>query len=127
MPKILESVDSAASSDAVRALTAMAHEGRLGLLRLLVQTGPEGMPAGELARIANVGATTASAQLLVLSNARLVTSQRSGRTVIYRANYSSLENLLGYLLEDCCGGRTEVCAPIAKRLADPNLGGGQKS
>jgi len=119
------SVDRSAAADnspeainagAVKALTAMAHEGRLRLLRSLVQAGPEGLLAGELARTAGVGATTASAQLLVLSNAELVTSQRDGRQVIYRANYSSLEGLMGYLLEDCCGGRAEICTPLARRL-----------
>lgn len=102
--------------DAVKKLSALAHVGRLGLLRLLIQAGPEGLAAGELARLAGVGPTTASAQLLVLSNTGLVQSRRSGRQIIYVARYSAMEGLLGFLLQDCCCGREEICSPLAARL-----------
>jgi len=118
-PGSVSGPEDSVNAGAVKALTAMAHEGRLRLLRILVQAGPEGLLAGELARKVEVAATTASAQLLVLSNAGLVTSQRDGRRVIYRVDYSSLEGLMGYLLEDCCGGRAEICKPLARRLATP--------
>lgn len=104
-------------SQSVKMLAALAHEGRLRLLRLLIQAGPEGIAAGELARLAGVGATTASAQLLVLSNTHLVRSRRSGRQIIYAANYSAMEGLLGFLLQDCCAGRAEICDPLATIFA----------
>ena len=116
--------DASSQADtAVKLLTAIAHKGRLSLMRLLVQAGPTGVVAGELARAAGVGATTASAQLQVLGHANLVTSQRDGRQMIYRANYSALEGLLGYLLEDCCCRRPEICKPIAQRLREPKVSG----
>lgn len=112
----LDQTDKKALTKAVKRLTAIAHEGRLSLMRLLVQAGPEGELAGNLARKAGVGATTASAQLQVLANADLVSAERRGRQVVYRADYATLEGVLGFLLEDCCGGRSEICAPLARRL-----------
>ena len=109
-------LDTERLADSVQKLSAIAHEGRLSLLRLLIQRGPDGESAGALAKAGQLGATTASAQLLVLANAGLVQSRRRGRQVIYNANYESLEGLLGFLLEDCCCGRTEICAPVARRL-----------
>lgn len=109
-------LDSSRLTDSVQKLSAIAHEGRLSLLRALIQAGPKGKAAGALASAGNIGATTASAQLLVLANAGLVQSTRQGRQVIYHANYSALEGLLGFLLEDCCCGRSEICAPVAVRL-----------
>ena len=101
-------------NDAVKSLSAMAHDGRLKLLRQLIQAGPVGILAGDLARYAKIGATTASAQLLVLSNAGLVTSKRIGREVRYFADYGQMRGLLSFLMEDCCGKRSEICEPVAK-------------
>ena len=100
--------------DAVKSLSAMAHDGRLKLLRRLIQAGPEGMLAGDLARFANIGATTASAQLLVLANAGLVHSQRNGREVRYFAAYDQMRGLLSFLLVDCCEKRADICDPVMK-------------
>ncbi len=99
---------------AIKPLSAIAHEGRLALLRQLIQAGPEGMNAGALAQFAEVNATTASAQLLVLSNAGLVNSSRQGREVIYVANYNAMRELLGFLMKDCCGNRADICADLSK-------------
>lgn len=105
------------SRDAVIKLSAIAHVGRLSLLRRLIQAGPDGMAAGELSAYADIGAPTASAQLLVLSNARLVRSQRQGRQIIYFANYKEMTTLLAYLMEDCCGCDANICSPLASTLA----------
>ncbi len=97
--------DPDATQAAVQQLAAIAHEGRLTMFRQLIQAGPEGLAAGVLA--ANLGGNppTASAQLLVLSNAGLVTSARQGRHIIYSANYTTMSALLTFLPRDCCGGR----------------------
>jgi ArsR family transcriptional regulator len=97
---------------AVKQLAAIAHDGRLMLMKRLIQAGDSGESAGNLARSAGIGATTASAQLLVLANASLVRSHRRGRQVIYYAAYDSISGLLAYLLQDCCCGRNEICDPL---------------
>ena len=94
---------------AIKALSALAHDGRLTLIRMLIVAGDEGIGAGELATKASVGTTTASAQLTALAHAGLVSSRREGRMVTYYADYNTLRSLLGFLIEDCCQGRAEVC------------------
>jgi DNA-binding transcriptional ArsR family regulator len=101
------------SNTAIRRLSALAQESRLAVFRLLVKAGPDGVPAGEIARTLEITPNTLSAQLTVLSNAGLVTSRRDGRSIIYAAGYDSMSELLVYLMEDCCQGRPEVCAPLA--------------
>lgn len=98
--------------DAVKSLSALAHEGRLTLIRRLIQAGPDGVGAGDLAKFANIGATTASAQLLVLSNAGLVRSERDGRFITYFSNFTHLRDLMQFLLHDCCGNRQEICCGL---------------
>jgi len=97
---------------ATKSLAALAHDGRLSLIRRLIQAGPAGIGAGDLARQAEIGATTASAQLLVLSNAGLVGSRREGRRVTYFADYAHIRDLMSFLLTDCCGNREEICCVI---------------
>ena len=99
--------------DAVKRLSALAQDARLEVFRLLVRAGPEGLAAGEIARQLGSHANTLSAQLLVLSNAHLVRARREGRSIIYSVNFNAISDLLVYLMEDCCGGRSEVCAPLA--------------
>ena len=101
------------SSDALRRLAALAQEGRLAIFRLLVRTGRDGSAAGDIARTLGVPPNTLSAQLNILANAGLVTSRRDGRSIIYAAEYDAMSGLLVYLIEDCCQGRPEVCAPLA--------------
>ena len=103
-------------NDAVDTLGALAHEGRLSLVRLLIKAGPHGINAGDLAVKAGIGPTTASAQLLVLRNAGLVQSQRQGRKIIYSASYKKMAALLGFLMEDCCCSRPEICQPLKEAL-----------
>jgi len=101
---------------AVDSLSALAHEGRLALVRRLIQAGPNGMNAGDLAVKAGVGPTTASAQLLVLKNVGLVQSKRKGRQIIYSASYNKMAALLGFLMKDCCCSRPEICQPLKDAL-----------
>ena len=97
---------------AVAALDALAHETRLGVFRLLVQAGPEGLPAGTIAEELDALQNTLSNHLNKLSSAGLVTGHRQGRQIIYRANFGVLSGLILYLMEDCCGGSAAVCEPV---------------
>lgn len=105
---------------AVSALSALAHEGRLGVFRLLVQAGPNGLPAGEIARRLGILPNTLSASLNILSQAGLVASRREGRSIIYTAEYAAMRGLLAFLMEDCCAGAPEICAPLAAKARCPS-------
>lgn len=102
------------SEIAVACLSALAHEGRLRVFRMLVQEGVMGLPAGEIARRLGVFPNSLSANLSVLSNAGMVRSRRQGRSIIYTAEYDRMRGLLGFLVEDCCGGSPEICSPLAE-------------
>ena len=97
-------------------LYALAHEGRLRAFRLLVQAGVLGMAAGEIARRLEVLPNSLSANLNILSHAGLVSARRQGRSIIYTARYDRMRALLSYLVEDCCGGAPEICAPLTEVL-----------
>jgi DNA-binding transcriptional ArsR family regulator len=101
------------SPSAVAALSALAHPGRLEVFRLLVRAGPEGVAAGDIARATGSLANTLSANLNLLAGAGLVTSRREGRSIFYAAGYERMCELLAFLMEDCCGGNAEICAPLA--------------
>jgi len=101
------------SNSAVTALSALAHEGRLEIFRLLVRAGDGGMAAGEIARATGVLPNTLSSNLNILSGAGLVTSRRAGRSIIYTAAYDRMRDLLAFLMEDCCAGNATICAPLA--------------
>ena len=98
-------------TSAVKALSALAQESRIAAFRLLVKSGPGGMAAGDIARTLDVPHNTLSAHLAILGNAGLVGSRRAGRSVIYSVNYAGTRDLLAYLMEECCQGAPEVCAP----------------
>ena len=102
---------------AVSALAALAHEGRLSIFRELVRAGPEGLAAGEVARRVGVAPSTLSASLTVLSHAGLVASHRDGRSIIYAAAFGRMSELVAFLLDDCCNGSPEVCAPLMRTAA----------
>ncbi|MGZ8364201.1 MAG: ArsR/SmtB family transcription factor [Caulobacteraceae bacterium] len=102
------------STAAIDALSALAHPTRLAIFRLLVQAGEAGLAAGEIARRTDTLPNTLSANLTVLSHAGLVTSRRDGRSIIYTADYGRMRDLLAFLMEDCCGGSPEICAPLAE-------------
>lgn len=98
---------------AIDALSALAHGGRLDVFRLLVKAGPQGLSAGDIARATGARPNTLSTNLNILSNARLVASRRDGRSIIYTASYDAMRELLAFLMEDCCNGSPEICAPLA--------------
>ena len=101
------------SDSAIDALSALAHPGRLAVFRLLVRAGSGGVAAGEVARLLETPPNTMSTQLAILNRCGLIRSRRDQRSVIYSASYDTFANLLGFLVEDCCDGRPEVCAQLA--------------
>jgi DNA-binding transcriptional ArsR family regulator len=98
---------------AVEALSALAQAHRLAVFRLLVRAGPEGLSAGEIAREVGVRPNTLSTHLAILERAELAESRRDGRSIIYTAGYGRMRDLLGFLVDDCCVGHPEICAPLA--------------
>ena len=103
--------------EAIGALAALAQTTRLDTFRLLVVREPEGVAAGELARLMAVPQNTMSAHLAILARAGLVSGERHSRSIIYRANLARLRELVSFLLKDCCGGRPDVCAPLIAEIS----------
>lgn len=89
---------------AIKSLAALAQEHRLSAFRALVQAGAEGLAAGAVAERLGVPNSSLSFHLAQLSNAGLIAQRRIGRSIIYTANYPAMNDLLGYLMENCCGG-----------------------
>ncbi|MBU2032213.1 MAG: metalloregulator ArsR/SmtB family transcription factor [Alphaproteobacteria bacterium] len=104
---------------AVDALAALAHETRLTVFRMLVQAGPEGMMAGEIAQACGVPSSTMSHHLANLERAGLALSQRESRVIRYRAHYDGMRRLMGFLMEDCCQGDPRLCADLPELAACP--------
>ena len=99
------------------AFAALAQPTRLKAFRKLVAAHPEGLPAGEIAAACKVPHNTMSTHLSALTRAGLVTVERQGRVMTYRADLDGLRGLVGFLMRDCCQGRPEVCAPAVEALA----------
>jgi DNA-binding transcriptional ArsR family regulator len=97
-------------SQAVAALAGLAQESRLDVFRLLVQAGPEGMPAGQVAAALGLAPNTLTFHFDRLRAAGLITVRRQSRSMIYAARFEAMNALLVYLTENCCGG-TNTCAP----------------
>jgi DNA-binding transcriptional ArsR family regulator len=95
--------------EAIGALAALAQETRLDVFRLLVQAGPDGMPAGQIGERLSLPSATLSFHLNQLKQAGLVTFRREGRSLIYMAEYDAMNALLGYLTENCCQGDAAGC------------------
>lgn len=93
----------------IKAMGALAQEHRLLAFRLLVQAGPDDVPAGTLAETIGVPSSTMSFHLAQLTHAGLVTQRRNGRSIIYAADFETMNGLMGYLTENCCGGA--ICMP----------------
>ncbi len=94
-------------------MAALAQEHRLEVYRLLVQAGPQGLAAGEVASALGIAPNTLSFHFDRLRHAGLVSVARHGRSLVYAARYETMNNLLTYLTENCCGGRPELCEPTA--------------
>ena len=105
------------SEQIILGLAALAQQTRLDVFRLLVKHEPEGLPAGEIARRLAVPQNTMSSHLGILARAKLVRTERQSRSIIYRANLVAVQHLVTFLLNDCCGGRTEICAPVVAALS----------
>lgn len=99
---------------ALEALGALAHEHRLALFRLLVQAGPGGKAAGEIAEKLALPASSLSFHLAHLTRAGLITQTREGRSLIYAADFAAMNALVGFLTENCCGGAS--CAPVVSQI-----------
>jgi ArsR family transcriptional regulator len=97
--------------DAVEALSALAQESRLDAYRLLVEAGPDGMQAGQIAAALDLQPNTLTFHFDRLRHAALVTVRREGRSMIYAARFDTMNDLLGYLTKNCCGGDMGRCAP----------------
>jgi ArsR family transcriptional regulator, arsenate/arsenite/antimonite-responsive transcriptional repressor len=100
--------------DAVEALSALSQESRLQIYRLLVEAGPEGMQAGEIASALDISPNTLTFHFDRLRHAALVTVRRKGRSMIYAARFETMNDLIAYLTKNCCGGETEKCVPKKK-------------
>lgn len=110
-------------TDAVTALAALAQDNRLDVFRLLVQAGPEGMPAGAVAEALDLPPNTLTFHFDRLRMAGLVTVRRVGRSMIYAAQFETMNALLAFLTENCCGGApcapAAACKPARKRTKVP--------
>jgi ArsR family transcriptional regulator len=106
-------------SDAVAALAALAQDNRLDVYRLLVQAGPDGLPAGQVAAALDLAPNTLTFHFDRLRVAGLVTVRRDGRSMIYAARFDTMNALVGFLTENCCGGAAHLCAPVAQCAPAP--------
>ena len=107
-------------SDAVAALGALAQDNRLDVFRLLVQAGPDGMAAGDIAERLKISPPTLSFHLAQLRQAGLLAMRRDGRSLIYSADYDGMNELMGFLTANCCAGAgcaVPACGPITARAA----------
>ncbi len=94
---------------ALSAFAALSQETRLDVLRLLIEAGPDGMPAGDIGVRLGVRQNTMSTNLSVLAQAGLVVTRRDGRHIRYTADFDRIRGLIDFLMRDCCGGRPELC------------------
>lgn len=100
------------SPEAVAALAALAHEHRLAVYRMLVEAGPDGLPAGEIAARLKLAPSSLTFHLQSLQRAGLISQQRLSRQLIYAADFTTMNDLVGYLTENCCAGSaTADCGP----------------
>ena len=102
--------------DALAALAALAQDNRLDIFRLLVEAGRDGMPAGAVAEALNLAPNTLTFHFDRLRDAALVTVRREGRSMIYASRYETMNALIAYLTENCCGGRPDQCLPESKEI-----------
>lgn len=94
-------------------LSTLSHPQRMEVFRLLMRRYPDALPAGEITDVLGLKASTASVYLSALREAGLITQTRSGRSLLYRANIAALRGLVGFLFNDCCRGRPDLCPPEA--------------
>jgi DNA-binding transcriptional ArsR family regulator len=107
-------------SQALDCFAALSQETRLGIVRLLVKAGEDGVAAGAIAEDIGVSASNVSFHLKELERAGLIVQRRESRSIIYAANYDGLRHLIDFLMKDCCGGRPEICAPALASTCKPS-------
>ena len=107
------------------ALAALAQETRLAIFRLLVETGPQGLPVGSIAEKLGLANATLSFHLKELTNAGLTVAAPNGRSIIYSANFDTMNGVIGYLTENCCAGSScapsiAACGPVSTQKKSPS-------
>lgn len=105
--------------DALSSFAALAQKTRLDVLKLLIKAGEQGLSAGEIGERLSIKQNTMSANLAVLARTNLVSNKREGRSIRYYANFAGIRELIGFLMEDCCGGNPEICEPLLEQLKCP--------
>jgi ArsR family transcriptional regulator len=105
------------TSSVVAALSALAHDHRLAIYRLLVERGPDGLPAGVIGERVGLLPSTLTFHLQNLQRAGLIAQQRNSRQLIYSADFDAMNGLIGYLTENCCGQSDSACATACKTTA----------
>jgi len=105
------------TKEVVSALAALAQDSRLAVFRTLVQAGPAGLAAGKISELTGIPPSSLSFHLKELSHAGMVDSRQAGRFIIYTANFSTMNALLGFLTENCCGGNP--CSPVCTPACEP--------
>lgn len=98
------------TKNAIDAFAALAHDTRLAVFRLLIQTGPNGLTAGDVAQQVGVPGSTLSHHLATLERAGLLRSRRVQRQIFYACDYEGTRQVIAFLMEDCCQGRPELCS-----------------
>jgi len=104
------------STDAIAVFAALSQPTRLRVFRLLMQHEPDGVPAGVIAAQIDVPQNTLSTHLSVLNRAGLISAERSGRSISYRAELQRVREITTFLVRDCCDGRPELCEPVIADL-----------
>jgi ArsR family transcriptional regulator len=104
------------AEETILALAALAQPTRLDVFKLLVKHEPEGLAAGDIAKALSVPQNTMSSHLAILSRAGLVSAQRYSRSIVYRADLAQFQEVVLFMLRDCCDGRREICAPLIESL-----------
>jgi len=104
------------SESVIAGLAALAQSTRLEVFRLLVEHEPNGLAAGDIARSLGVPQNTMSSHLAILTRANLLTAHRSGRSIAYRADLNRMQQLMLFILKDCCGGKPDLCNPLIETL-----------
>ncbi len=110
------SIERDHEASALDALSALGQSTRLRIFRHLVTTAPDPQPAGRIADALGCLQNTLSTHLAILVRAGLITGVRDGRSILYAANFEGMRGLVNYLLEDCCKGHPDVCAPVFEQL-----------
>jgi len=105
------------STHAIEVFAALSQGTRLDTFRLLMEHEPDGLPAGEIARRLEVPQNTMSTHLAILTRAGLIKAERHSRSIVYRAVVDSVRAIASFLVQDCCGGRPELCEPLVAEFS----------